>query len=84
METRHIMFDYEEALSAKKNLLTTEINLLSILKKIKDYKNLRKREFSLKNKLRQLDAFSTSDHAMWVGLQLARAQYELTGEFPKD
>ena len=52
METRHIMFDYEEALSARKNILTTEINLLGILKKIKAYKTLRKKELSSKNSLR--------------------------------
>lgn len=39
---------------------------------------------SIKNQLRQLNPFSTQDHAMWVGLQLAKAQFELTGELPKD
>ena len=43
-ETRHIKLDYEEALLAKKQLLTTELNLLNLLKKVKNYRALRKRE----------------------------------------
>jgi len=52
METRHIRMDYEEALNAKKQLLTSEINLLHIAKKIKNYKLLRKKEIATKNKLK--------------------------------
>lgn len=52
METRHVKIDYENALSGKKNLLNSEINLLLVLEKIRDYKELRKKEFALKNKLK--------------------------------
>ncbi len=52
METRHIKIDYEEALASKKNLLTSEINLLNVLRKINAYKTLRKRELLNKNRLR--------------------------------
>jgi len=33
----------------------------------------------IKNKLRQLDCFTFSDHAMWVGMELAKAEYKLRG-----
>lgn len=52
METRHIKFDYEQALDAKKQLLSSEISLLHILKALKAYKDLRKKEFIEKNKLK--------------------------------
>lgn len=32
---------------------------------------------SIKNQIRQIDGFSTTDHAMWFGMELARAQKEL-------
>jgi len=52
METRHIRIEYEDALNSKKNLLSTEINLLHVLRKIKAYRLFRKRELASKNKLR--------------------------------
>ncbi len=52
METRYIKIGYEEALSAKKELLSAEINVLSISKELGEYRALRKKEFTLKNKLR--------------------------------
>ena len=51
METRHLRISYEEALSSKKQLLSSEINLLHILKKLKSYKLLRLIELTLKNKM---------------------------------
>ena len=52
METRHIKLDYEEALHAKKQILSTELNLLQTSKKIRNYKVLRKKELLLKSKLK--------------------------------
>jgi len=52
IETRHIKVGYEEALSAKKQLLSGELNLLHIMKRIKSYKMLRKKEITTKNKLK--------------------------------
>ncbi len=52
METRYVRMNFEEALSAKKELLTAELNSLTIEKKIKKYRVLRKKEFELKRKLR--------------------------------
>ncbi|MFH1358454.1 MAG: hypothetical protein ABIH37_01035 [archaeon] len=52
MEIRHVKIEYEEALSAKKEILSSQIDLLNIQKKMRDYKALRKKEFSLKNKLK--------------------------------
>lgn len=52
METRYIKLNYEEALSAKKELLSSEINVLQITKKLKEYRKLRKRESVLKGNLK--------------------------------
>ena len=52
MELRHIKLDYEEALSAKKQLLSTQLNLLRTAKKITNYKILRKKENIIRNKLK--------------------------------
>ena len=51
-ETRHIKLDFEEALNAKKQLLSAELSLLHTVKRIKSYKLLRKKELAAKNKLR--------------------------------
>ncbi len=51
METRHLKFNYTDAVSARKNILSAEINLLHIAKKIREYNLLRKNEIALKNKL---------------------------------
>jgi len=34
---------------------------------------------AVKEKLRQIDGFSSDDHAMWLGMELLRAQHELNG-----
>ena len=52
METRHIKLNYEEALNAKKQLLSFEINLIYSNKHLSKYRKLRRREFALKNKLK--------------------------------
>ena len=52
METRHVRLDYVNALSAKKDLLGAEINLLQVIRKIKSYRLIRKKELTSKNKLR--------------------------------
>jgi hypothetical protein len=51
-ETRHVKLGFEEALNAKKQLLSTELSILHTIKRIKSYKLLRKRELTAKNKLR--------------------------------
>jgi hypothetical protein len=52
METRHIKLNFEEALNAKKQLLSIELNILHAVKKVKSYKILRKKEIASKNKLK--------------------------------
>jgi len=52
METRHIKLEYNEGLDMKKQLLTLELNLLHILKKISNYRSLRKRETSIGSKMK--------------------------------
>lgn len=52
VETRHVKLEYMEALSAKKYLLTMQLNLLKLMKKIRNYRLLRKKEIATKNKLK--------------------------------
>tara|TARA_Y100000310_G_C20323063_1_gene641698 strand:+ start:210 stop:536 length:327 start_codon:yes stop_codon:yes gene_type:complete len=52
METRHVKLGYEEALNAKKQILSAELNLLQTEKRVRNYKVLRKRELLTKTKLK--------------------------------
>lgn len=52
MRKLHIRLEYEEAVEGKRELLESQINLLEILKRLKNYKILRKRELILKGKLK--------------------------------
>jgi len=52
METRYVKFNYGEALEAKKQLLSAELNLLQTSKRVRNYKLLRKKELITKNKLK--------------------------------
>ncbi len=52
METRHVRLNYKNALDAKKQVLSLEINFLHMLRMLKSYETLRKKEFSEKNKLK--------------------------------
>lgn len=49
--TIHIKLEYEEAREAKKDFLSSQMNLLRIAKKIKEYQTLRREELNLKLKL---------------------------------
>lgn len=48
-----VRFEYNEELEGKKELLSSQINLLDLLKKLRNYKSLRKRELILKDKLKE-------------------------------
>ena len=52
MEKRYVRLDYEQALDTKREMLSSQINLLSIVNKIRSYKELRKKEISAKNQLK--------------------------------
>lgn len=52
MENIHIKFEHNEALLGKKEFLYAQINLLELLKKMKDYRSSRKQELILKSRLR--------------------------------
>lgn len=52
VETRHVRLNYEEALNAKKQMLASQMSLLQIVKRLKQYKILRKRELAIKTKLK--------------------------------
>ncbi len=60
MESLHIKFDFPEVLESRKTLLSSEINLLNITKKIDLYKKLRvlgfKRKILLKKKFKELSS----------------------------
>ena len=51
METKYIRLDYEESLETKKNLLSSQLNLLRTSKNLRNYKMLRAKEIAIKNKL---------------------------------
>jgi len=57
MKNLHIKFEYPEAIAARRELLSTEMNLLEFLQKFKNYKNLRRRELILKSRLKREMAF---------------------------
>ncbi len=52
MELRHIRLDYDDAFYGKKELLNSELNILTILKRFKSYQLLRRKESIAKSKLR--------------------------------
>ena len=52
METKYIKMDFEETLEAKKQLLFAELNIIKTAKRVRNYKILRKRESTTKNKLK--------------------------------
>ena len=53
MSNIHIRIGYPEAISSKKEILYCEKSLIEVLKTIKSYSVLRKKEFTLKNKLKK-------------------------------
>jgi hypothetical protein len=50
METRHVRFNFEEALNAKKQILTLELDILRMLKRIKAFRLFRKKELQTMNR----------------------------------
>lgn len=52
MENWHVRIDYENAVESKKELLSSEINLLNIIKSGRNYFILRKKEMETKNKIK--------------------------------
>jgi len=52
METKHIKLSHVEAIFAKKELLHSELDILNVLRKFKNYKLLRKKELTLRNKIK--------------------------------
>lgn len=52
-EVVHVGIKYGEAASAKKEILSCEVNFLEIIKKMRAFSLLRKREFILKNRMRK-------------------------------
>ncbi|MAH07044.1 hypothetical protein CMI38_02210 [Candidatus Pacearchaeota archaeon] len=60
METRHVKIEYDSGLTSKKELLSSEINLLNIVRRLKNYRVLRRKEMASKNSLnREMKALRT-------------------------
>jgi topoisomerase IA-like protein len=53
METVHIRLEHDEALFAKKELLSSQIDTLELLKKFKQYKALRQKELIVQGRFRK-------------------------------
>jgi len=52
MKKVFIKLTAEEAIAAKKEFLSAQVNMLELLKRLKAYKNLRRRELLLKEKIK--------------------------------
>ena len=56
----HVRLEYEDAIESKKDILSSEIDLLKIIQTIKKYRELRSEEFKLKIRLyRQIKTLLT-------------------------
>ena len=56
----HVRLEYEDAIQSKKDILSSEMDLLKIIQTIKKYHELRSKEFKLKIKLyRQIKTLLT-------------------------
>jgi len=53
-ETLHIRLEVGEAINSKRNLLSSEINFINILKKIQNYRDLRRKELARKIELKSI------------------------------
>lgn len=52
MEPLHIQLEYNESIAAKKNILNSEISLINALKRMQNFKDLRKKEIAKKIELK--------------------------------
>ncbi len=52
MDLRYVRIGYQEAVELKKQVLTSEMSLLGIVKNIRIYRSLRKKELQLKQELK--------------------------------
>jgi len=52
MRALYIKIDYDEALAGKKEFLTAQINMLKLLRSLRNYKNWRRRELILKTRFK--------------------------------
>lgn len=51
-ESRYLNLNYQDSMESKKQLLSSEINLINMHRAISNFKNLRKKEFEVKNKIK--------------------------------
>jgi hypothetical protein len=52
METRHVKITYGDVLDAKKQILVSELGILHVLKHIRNYRVLRKKEDDIKARIK--------------------------------
>ena len=60
METKHIRMNQEEVIFAKKEILHSQINTLHLIKRLRNYKILRRKELNIRTKLKQEMGFLRS------------------------
>jgi len=53
MGSVHVRLGYNEAVASKKDVLLSEMSLLNIMKHMKSYKTLRKKDLILRNKIKK-------------------------------
>lgn len=52
MESRHIRVDHGDAIESKRHVLNSELHLIQMLKRVKSYRNYRKKELNFKIELK--------------------------------
>ena len=77
MKSIYIQVPYYEAIAGKRAFLSAQINMLQLLKSLKSYKNFRRRELILKQKLKSsLSNFRVQIRALQT--ELPRETREIT------
>jgi hypothetical protein len=83
MGSIHIKLEYPQAISIKRDMLLIEKNFLEALKYIKNYNNLRKKEFIIKNKLKK-DLEILGKHLLAIENDLPREEaVDIMKKIPK-
>jgi len=87
METLHIRLETGEAVNSKRKLLSTELNLLNLIKLIQNYRDLRKREMikkiALKSRIGELGMMMKKLKEELPKVKMPKEEEEVVFEAPK-
>ncbi len=72
-EAVHVGISYGSAVQAKKEILKTEADLLSIIKHMRNYSALRRKEFIIKNKIKKAWA-SVKENVLKIQAELPKLE----------